>query len=172
MKYWVSRSALLGTAIWVTAATFSLDAAAEKIEHVLTKSNLRTATRSATTINDVAGHEIGFEMVLANVKSSSPKLELKEGWIYNNFDYVEGNGRHYGKFIVVHKDGSQAYGEYEGTTKTVSNADGSWVATWEGKHRFTGGSGKLKNLKGGGTYDGRETSTGEFREELKETLEF
>ena len=51
------------------------------------------------------------------------------------------------------------------------SSDGSWEATWEGTYKYTGGSGKFKNAKGGGTYKGRASSAGDFREDAKETVE-
>ena len=38
--------------------------------------------------------------------------------------------------------------------------DGSWEATWEGTWKATGGTGKFKNIKGGGTYRGKATAQG------------
>ena len=39
--------------------------------------------------------------------------------------------------------------------------DGSWEgATFEGTWKFNGGTGKFKNVKGGGTYRGKATPEG------------
>jgi hypothetical protein len=47
----------------------------------------------------------------------------------------------------------------EGTVKTTFKEDGSWEATtWEGTYEVTGGTGKLKNIKGSGTYRGKATA--------------
>ena len=67
--------------------------------------------------------------------------------------------------------GSQTFGTYEGAVKTVSNPDGSCAATWEGTYKYTGGSGKFKNIKGAGTYSGKASSAGDLREDAKETVE-
>jgi hypothetical protein len=165
------QSMLFGLSILVTIA-FSLDASAERIEQTLSKSNPRTASRTTVAIEDVPNHEIGQEFLLSEVKSSNPTFRIKETWIYNIFNYVGGSGPHRGTYVDTHEDGSHTFGNYEGVQKTVANADGSWVATWEGKYRYTGGSGKYKNIKGEGTYKGRATSTGEYREESKEIMDY
>jgi hypothetical protein len=163
--------ALYALAALVTAA-FALDAAAEKIEQTLSKSNPRTASRSAVAIDDVPNHEVGQELIFSDMKSTNPTFKVKEEWVYNIFNYVGGTGPHRGTFVDTHEDGSHTMGNYDGAQKTVSNPDGSWVSTWEGKYRYTGGSGKYKNIKGEGTYKGRATSTGEYREDSKEVLEY
>ena len=153
-------------------STFALDAIGEKVEQTSVKSNPRIAFRTVTVINDVAGHEVGQELQISDIKFSSPSFKVKEEWVYNNFNYVAGSGPHRGMFIDTHEDGSQTFGTFEGAQKLVSNPDGSWAATWEGTYKYTGGSGKFKNIKGAGTYSGKASSAGDFREDAKETVEY
>lgn len=149
---------------------FTSGAWAEKFNHSLVKSNPRTAYRTVATIGP--GHEVGQEMVMSDLKSSNSKFKVKEEWVLIHFDYVDGSGKHRGTFVDFHEDGSQTYGTFEGTQKTVANADGSWVATWEGKYRYAGGSQTYKNVKGGGTYKGKATSTGDYTEDEEESIEY
>ena len=58
------------------------------------------------------------------------------------------------------KNGDTDYGPYEGTHKTTFKEDGSFETTWEGTWKVTGGTGKFKNIKGGGTYRGKATAQG------------
>ena len=146
--------------------------AGEKIEQSSIKSNPRIVARSATALSDVPNHEVGQEVQLSDIKFSHPSFKVKEEWVYNQFNFVGGTGPHWGMFIDVHDDGSQTFGKYEGSQKTVSSADGSWTATWEGTYKYTGGTGKYKNIKGSGTYKGKATSAGDFREDGKETAEY
>ena len=146
--------------------------AAERIDQTSIKSNPRIVSRNATTLVDVPNHEVGQEVQLSEIKFSHPAFKVKEEWVYNQFNYVGGSGPHWGTFVDVHEDGSQTFGKYEGAQKTVANADGSWVTTWEGTYKYTGGSGKFKNIKGSGTYKGKASSAGDFREEGKESLEY
>ena len=60
-----------------------------------------------------------------------------------------------GYYTNLLKNGDTEYGLYEGTFKTTFKEDGSWeTTTWEGTFKVIGGTGKLKNIKGSGTYRG------------------
>ena len=75
-----------------------------------------------------------------------------------------------GYFRRLFKNGDTDYGTYEGTHKTTVKEDGSWETTWEGTWKVTGGTGKFKNIKGGGTYRGKATAEGastEFEGEVE-----
>lgn len=159
-------------AVAIGMANLAFDAAAERIEQTSVKTNPRIAFRTATMLSDVPGHEVGQELQISDIKFSSPAFKVKDEWAYNNFNFVNGSGPHRGMWIDTHEDGAQTFGTYEGTQKTVVNSDGSWEATWEGTYKYTGGSGKFKNAKGGGTYKGKASSAGDFREDAKETVEY
>lgn len=146
--------------------------AAEKIEQTSSKSNPRIVSRNAIALADVPNHEVGQEVQLSEIKFSHPAFKVKEEWVYNQFNFVGGSGPHWGLFVDVHEDGSQTFGKYEGAQKTVANSDGSWTATWEGTYKYIGGTGKFKNVKGSGTYRGKASSAGDFREDAKEAVEF
>ncbi len=60
----------------------------------------------------------------------------------------------------LHKNGGTTYGSFEGMRKTTVKEDGSLETTWEGTWKHTGGTGKFKNIKGGGTYRGKATAEG------------
>jgi hypothetical protein len=64
---------------------------------------------------------------------------------------------HGGPNIDLLKQRDKAYYICEGTTKTTTKEDKSWETTWEGKCQFTGGTGKVKNIKGSLTYKGKAT---------------
>jgi hypothetical protein len=144
---------------------------AAKFDQTSVKSNPRTIFRSAMPIGD-NGHEAGVEMTRSDMKFTDPAFGTAEENVYNQFDYLNGSGPHRGTFIDTYPDGSMTYGTYEGMQKTVANADGSWVATWEGRYRYVGGAGKFANIRGSGTYKGRAASNGEYMEEAKETGEY
>ena len=159
-------------AVAIGLSGIAADATAERVEQTTVKSNPRIVSRNAATVPDVPNHEIGQEVQLSDIKFSSPAFKVKDEWVYNQFTYVGGSGPHRGMFIDVHEDGTQTFGTFDGGQKTVVNSDGSWTATWEGTYKYTGGSGKFKNIKGGGTYKGKASSAGDFREDGKETLEY
>jgi hypothetical protein len=147
-------------------------ASAEKREMTYVKSNYRTFTKSSTMISDGTNHEVRQEVTVSDIVFSDPRFGKAEEVVYLTADEVDGSGVHKGHFIDTHTDGSQCYGDFEGHTKTVANADGSWKATWEGTYRYLGGSGICKGLRGGGKYTGSASSTQPAREEGKEVREY
>lgn len=166
----LGTNGLLTALCLVLAATFAADVLAEKREQTYVKENFRTVAKSSVMVGQ--GHELGHETTLADVKTSHPSFRVKEEWIFNHFDYADGSGMQRGTWVDMHEDGSATYGVYDGTQKTVVAADGSWEATWEGKYRYTGGTGKFKNIKGTGTYKGRASSKDAPREEGREAIEY
>lgn len=146
--------------------------ASDRIEQTYVKENFTTAYKSSMMIGDVPNHEVGQELTVADIKYSNPRFKSRRTWGYNQFDYVNGSGPQRGTFFDAHSDGNQTYGTYEGTQKTVVNPDGSWEATWEGKYRYSGGSGKYKNIEGTGTYHGSASSKDAAREEGREVIEY
>ena len=73
---------------------------------------------------------------------------------------MAGTGPHRGYWRRLFKNGDTGYGPFEGMTKTSVKEDGSRETTWEGTWKVTGGTGKFKNFKGGGTYRGKATAEG------------
>jgi hypothetical protein len=92
--------------------------------------------------------------------SSDPDWNETEQIVYGQGDEVAGTGTARGYFRRLHKNGETDYGTYEGTVKTTVKEDGSSETTWEGTWKSNGGTGKFKNMKGGGTYRGKATAEG------------
>jgi hypothetical protein len=90
--------------------------------------------------------------------SSDPDWNETEQIVYGQGDEVAGTGTARGYFRRLRKNGETDYGTYEGTVKTTVKEDGSWESTWEGTWKSNGGTGKFKNIKGGGTYRGKATA--------------
>ena len=146
--------------------------AAERIEQTFVKENFRVITKSAVQIGDAPDHELRQEVTLGDVTYSDTRFGTTQELVYLTTDEVAGKGRHRGYFVGTHRDGSQCYGEFEGSTKLVTRPDGSWEATWEGAHRYLSGTGKCKGIEGGGTYKGSVSPTRPAREEGRETIRF
>lgn len=145
---------------------------AEKREQTSVKSSQRSVAKSTTAIGDVPNHEVFQETLISAVKYANPDYKVTEEWVFNQVDQTDGAGAHRGYWIHFHEGGEQTYGTYQGNHRTVSNADGSWLSSWEGKHQFTGGTGKYKNIKGAGTYRGKVGSSQVFIEEAREQIEY
>jgi hypothetical protein len=105
-------------------------------------------------------HELATMVRRDTTTSSDPDWDGTEEIIYDQSDSVAGTGTHRGYFRRLFKNGDTDYGPYEGTHKTTVKEDGSSETTWEGTWKVTGGTGKFKNIKGGGTYRGKATAQG------------
>jgi hypothetical protein len=106
-------------------------------------------------------HEVDALLIYRDTTTSSdPDHDGTEQIRYEQDDQVAGTGTHRGYFRRLFKNGDTDYGTYEGTHKTTVKEDGSWETTWEGTWKVIGGTGKFKNIKGGGTYRGRPRHKG------------
>lgn len=146
--------------------------AAERAQMTYVKSNMKTVTKSAMTINDGSNHEVKQEVQVSDVVYSDSRFGKVHEIVYITADEVDGNGPHRGHFVDTHSDGWQCYGDFEGSTRTIMKADGSWTASWEGTYRYLGGSGICRNLRGSGKYSGGASSTQTPHEEGTEVREF
>ena len=149
-----------------------LASVAEELKMTYLKNNFQTITKSSTMISDGSNHELKQEVNLSEITFSDPRFGTAQELVYITADEVDGSGPHFGHFIDTHAGGWQCYGDFKGGTKVVANADGSWVATWEGTYRYLGGSGICKDLRGSGKYTGRASSTEPASEVGKEVVKF
>ena len=139
----------------------------------ITGTNKHTApiSRTVVSLGDDPKHElVVLEIGRQTTTSSDPDWNETEQFDYTQADQVAGTGTHRGYFRRLYKNGETSYGSYEGMHKTTVKDDGSWEATWEGTWKFNGGTGKFKNIKGGGTYRGKATaqeSSTEFEGEVE-----
>jgi hypothetical protein len=145
---------------------------AEKREQTCVKTNYRTMAKSTMPVTTPPNLEIAQEAAVSTIKFSNPEFKVTEEWNYNQSIGVDGTGDHHGFWVDFHSTGEQTYGDYQGSYKTTSNADGTWLTTWQGTFKYLGGTGKYKNIKGSGTYKGKVGSKEEFREECKETVDY
>ena len=104
---------------------------------------------------DDLSHEISFMRRLDRDKND--QFGDGQASIINISDLVAGSGQHRGYRTVTSPNGDQAFAAYEGTTQAV--AKGGAEGTFQGKWRYTGGTGRFKGVTGGGTYTGEFTPT-------------
>jgi hypothetical protein len=144
----------------VVSLSFSAQAA-EKVK--ITGTNKLEPPISRTVVSP--GDDPKHELVLLTRReitttSSDPDHNETEQITCEQSDSVAGTGTHRGYFRRLFKNGDTDYGPYEGTHKTTVKEDSSFETTWEGTWKVTGGTGKFKNIKGGGTYRGKATAQG------------
>jgi hypothetical protein len=168
-----TASAVLGAILAAGLALSPVAAqAAQKKEVTYVKTYSKSISKSSFAIDDVPNHEVVQEVLLQKSKYSTPDFDPGEEWIHIQTDQTGGSGSHKGYYIEIHAGGEQTYGTFEGTHETVVKDDGSWSSTWQGTYRYVGGTGKYKNIKGGGTYKGRASPQEPFHEEGRQTIEY
>jgi len=166
-------SAVLGAIVAATLGFFGpLGHTAEEKDLSYVKTYSKSISKSTFSIDDVPNHEVVQEILLQQSKFSGSDFKPIEEWIHIQTDQTDGTGTHKGYYIMFHQGGEQTYGTFDGRHKTVTKADGSWESTWEGTYRYVGGTGKYKNIKGAGTYNGRASPKEPFYEEGRETIEY
>jgi hypothetical protein len=143
----------------VVSLSFSAQAA-EKKKVMGTNKIGPPISRTVVSPGDDPKHELVLYIRRDTTTSSDPDWNETEVMIYEQDDHVAGTGTHRGYFRRLHKNGETTYGSFEGTHKTTVKEDGSLETTWEGTWKVTGGTGKFKNIKGGGTYRGKATAEG------------
>jgi hypothetical protein len=131
----------------------------------ITGTNKHGPPISRTVVPPGPGDDPKHELVALMIRrdtttSSDPDHNETEQIVYEQTDQVEGTGTHRGYFRRLFKNGDTDYGPFEGTNKTTVKVDGSWEATGEGTWKVTRGTGKFKNITGGGTYRGKATAEG------------
>jgi hypothetical protein len=169
MKRLLIKVGIIGIIVTFSAASFIFSAEAEKKKFTYTLTSMgQVISKTTVSPSNVPKHELIQQVVMRSkqeINISDPNLLYKEAWLYGQEDSTAGSGSHRGHVIHVFEDGDRFYGQYEGIHKTVIKEDGSWEGTWEGKFQFTGGTGKFKNIKGGGAYKGKATPKEPFFEE-------
>jgi hypothetical protein len=162
---------LLGViaAFVVISLSFSAQAA-EKKKYSGTNKVGPPISRTVVYPGDDPKHEVYLFVRRDTTTSSDPDWDGTEEMNYGQGDAVAGTGTHRGYVRRLHKNGDITYGSYEGMHKTTVKEDGSSETTWEGTYKITGGTGKFKNIQGGGTYRGKVTAEGpstEFEGEVE-----
>jgi hypothetical protein len=147
----------------VVSLSFSAQAA-EKKKVMGTDKLGPPISRTVVSPGDDPNHELVLSIRRDTTTSSDPDLNGTEQMVYEQDDQVAGTGTHRSYFRRLFKNGDTTYGSSEGMHKTTVKEDGSLETTWEGTWKQTGGTGKFKNIKGGGTYRGKATAQGSSTE--------
>jgi len=110
-------------------------------------------------IPDISGHVLRlFELRSTWPDGGAPTIQgekVAEAISRATSDNVAGNGLVRGYTIWRFENGDQAFHEYENSVQAVVNPDQSKKVTFVGTYVTTGGTGKLKGIKGVGRFSGR-----------------
>ena len=125
-------------------------------------------SRDIVYLEDKPKHQLTQTVSTRTMKSTNPDFNDMEVINYGQADSIAGTGSHNGYSFYYHKSGDKAYTKWTGTHKTKIKEDKSWESYAEGKIKFIGGTGKFKDIKGGGTYTCTHTAKKESCEGLFE----
>jgi hypothetical protein len=139
---------------------------AEKKKITGTNKHTPQISRTVASLGDDPKHElVVLEISRSTTTSSDPDWNETEVIDYTQADQVAGTGTFRGYFRRLHKNGDIDYGTYEGTNKASVKEDGSWLeTTYEATWKWNGGTGKFKNIRGGGTARAKTTAQESFTE--------
>ncbi|MDM8540901.1 hypothetical protein QUF90_07415 [Desulfococcaceae bacterium HSG9] len=165
MKNLLSKQLVFAiTVIFFTIlCSFSVQAA-EKKKVTYIKKNIQTISKENIYPSDVPKHKISQSVKISNNTYSDPDFGSSENWSYGQSDSVAGSGTHRGYTVSKFKNGDKTYAKWEGTHKITFKEGGDWEVNIKGDFQWTGGTGKFKNIKGGGVYKGKVTAKGETQE--------
>jgi hypothetical protein len=113
----------------------------------------KASVQTIAFLKDVPNHELHLNEINGAQKSTDNEWNNAKITYWSTVDLVSGNGSQRGYFLNVHEDGDSDSGSFEGKVTTSAKE-----VTLEGTWKYSGGTGKLKGLTGGGTYKGRLTS--------------
>lgn len=110
--------------------------------------------QSEVSLSDRPNHHLGLAEISAMQKSQDPAWNNSTITYWGYTDLLDTQGTQQGYFVTTHADGDRDWGTFEAKVSVVAGgqlaADGTW--------KFSGGSGKLKGISGGGTFKSRMTS--------------
>ncbi len=114
---------------------------------------------SETTLfpDDQPNHQVQLAEIHAVQKSPDPSWNNARLTYCGITDVVSGAGKQHGYYVNEHADGDRDSGNFEGR---VSSSGGQ--VTIEGTFTITRGTGKLKGIRGNGTFKGRQVSATEI----------
>jgi len=136
---------------------------AEQPTKISGKITAEITRQDTVAVDDTEGHNM-YLQVSEGTNSGDGEEGFMAGALVNNVafaDIVQGNGIHRG-YVKFTKDGSSTFASWEGKVTTTPTSDSTSVISHEGTFSYTGGTGQFKNIKGGGKYRGKYTSTGGY----------
>jgi hypothetical protein len=162
MKGFLTTIGIVGVIAACAVVSLSFSAqAAEKKKISGTGKILQVISKTTLYLGDVPHHELSQEVrkQIYTPTEKPPDWDVAEEVVaYEQSDSVAGSGSHRWYGINRLKSGDERYEKGEGTHTTTVKAGGAWETTFEGKFEWIGGTGKYKNIKGGGTYKGKATA--------------
>ena len=125
-----------------------------------------TNSQTVVFLKDAPGHQLSLGEIVGVQESPVPLWDGSSLTYWSTVDLLSGQGTQRGYYVNAHTNGDRDWGTFEGKVTSV----GSEV-TLQGTFAFSGGSGTLSGVTGGGTYVGRMTSPTEVEMAWEGTYE-
>jgi len=109
--------------------------------------------QSAFSADDQPNHQLQLAEIRATQKSPDPEWNNSRVTYCSVSDLVSGNGTQRGYYSNEHPNGDRDYGSFESRVTTAAGQ-----TTIDGTFTIAGGTGKYQNIRGSGTYKGRQVS--------------
>src|SRR6266851_8938861 len=122
--------------------------------------------QTALAVTDQSNHELNVAEIGGTQKSTDEKWNNARITYWGITDAVKGKGSQRGYFVNDHGEDGRDWGTFEGRVAT----NGTEI-TVEGTYRFTGGSGKFKDITGNGTFKTKMSSPREVQATWQGTYE-
>ena len=122
-----------------------------KVSGQVPATNATYTHQYALDARDVPGHQIRIYEIHRTYSNDEPNCEgLKrvEQWASGYSDYIDRNGRTWGYAVTVFDNGDKIFGEFNGTSQTITGPDGKKSTYTAGVTRITGGTGKYQAVRG------------------------
>jgi hypothetical protein len=149
--------ALIGASVLVTAHNGSAQER-KKIAWAAKAENTKITVQQMLEIPDIPGHVIRItEFRRTWPDGGAPSMEgqkVVEEIARGFTDVIAGNGRGWGYTQWRFESGDLLFAEYQNSVQTVVNPDRSRKTTFTGTYVTTGGTGRLKGIKGLGRFAG------------------
>ena len=149
--------ALIGGPILLAPAQ-SLAQEKYKISYSTKAENTKYTFQHGLEIPDMPGHILRIvEIRVTWPDGGAPTVQgekVVEAISRGMSDLIAGNGLAHGYTMWRFENGDQAFQQYEDSVQSVVNPDQSKKVTFVGTYVMTGGTGKLKGLKGVGRFSG------------------
>jgi len=149
---------LIGLALIATFLLIATDSTFAQEKHKISwtakAEHTKYTFQHSFEIPDISGHVLRlFELRSTWPDGGAPTIQgekVVEAISRATSDRVAGNGLVRGYTIWRFENGDQVFQEYSNTVQTVANPDQSAKTTFVGTYVMTGGTGKLKGIKGVG----------------------
>jgi hypothetical protein len=152
MKNFLTKMGVISIIATLAIVSFSFSAQAEKKKIEGAYRHLRMISQSTPLLGDPKGKFLGHLTILRMMTSSNPDFNEVPVLVYEQYEEGQGKGIHRGYMVIFHKNGDESYQTIEGTHQGPATEGEIWEGTSEGRYTYIGGTGKFKNIKGGGTY--------------------